>query len=158
MYRHRPLQSSPERASAAYGLRSRKGRDHSYGSPGTGHVPRMASGGPAGTADQVERAAVLARFLGAARARGRARACILDGGGRKEREVGLLGWRVGGWAECVGKGRPACSRRVTSCVRGYDPHRSRVLGDRAAGRGASGGLGRHTKAGTARPSLGLRVH
>lgn len=38
--------------------------------------PRIGSGGPAGTADQVETAAARAKDLGAARARGRARACI----------------------------------------------------------------------------------
>ena len=39
-------------------------------------APRIGSGGPAGTADQVERAAAWRRPLGAARVRGRAMACI----------------------------------------------------------------------------------
>lgn len=39
-------------------------------------IPRIGSGGPAGTAAQVERAAAWRRPLGAARVRGRAMACI----------------------------------------------------------------------------------
>lgn len=58
------------------------------------YAPRIGSGGPAGTVDQVESAAARERPFGAARARGRARACIFGDEQERQRSKEMGGFEA----------------------------------------------------------------